>query len=113
VKFIARSLNIGLHDIAAGMTDAMQPLDRSVFGALKTHARRLFRRRVRDNPMLHCTKLDTAQEMVSAWELVSATTLAVGWEIYEGESWEDDPELLSRIEENIFTEICRTLTPAR
>jgi hypothetical protein len=80
------------------MTDALQPLDRSVFGALKAHARRLFRLRVRDNPMLHCTKLDAAQEMVSTWKLVSATTLAAGWAIYKGESWEDDPELLNRIE---------------
>jgi hypothetical protein len=63
--------------------------------------------------MLYCTKLDTAQEMVSAWELVPETTLAAGWEIYEGESWEDDPELLDLIESHIFTEICRAITPAR
>jgi hypothetical protein len=54
-----------------------------------------------------------AQEMVSAWELVSATTLAAGWEIYEGESWEDDPELLNLIEENIFPEICGAITRDR
>jgi hypothetical protein len=95
------------------MTEGLQPLDRSVFVALKAHAPRLFRLRVRHNPMLHCPKLDAAQEMVSAWELVSATTLTAGWEIYEGESWEDDPELLNRIEHNIFTAICRALTPAR
>jgi hypothetical protein len=95
---IATSLNIELHSIPAGMTDVLQPLDRSVFGALKGHARRLFRLRVRDNPMLHCTKLDAAQEMMSACELVSATALAAGCEIDEGQSWEDDPERLNLIE---------------
>jgi hypothetical protein len=44
---------------------------------------------------------------------VSATTLAAFWEIYQGESWADDPELLNRIEDNIFIEICRAITPAR
>jgi hypothetical protein len=64
VKSVAPSLKIELHDIPAGMIDALQPLDRSVFRGLKAHVRRLFRLRVRDNPMLHCTKLDAAQEMV-------------------------------------------------
>jgi hypothetical protein len=48
--------------------------------------------------MLRRTKQDTAQDMVRAWDLVSATTLAVGWEIYEGEPWEDGPDLLYMIE---------------
>jgi hypothetical protein len=90
------------------MTDALQPLDRTVFGALKTHASRLFHLRVRDNPMLQHTKQDAAQDMVSACYLLSPTALVTGWEIYEGEFWEDDLQLLQMIEENMFTEVHRT-----
>jgi hypothetical protein len=30
--------------------------------------------------------------------MIAAETLAAGWELYENESWEDDPELLYPIE---------------
>jgi hypothetical protein len=69
------------------MTDALQPLDGSVFGALKAHARRLFRLRARDNPILQRTKQDAAQDMAAARDLLSPTALVPGWEIYEGEPW--------------------------
>jgi hypothetical protein len=36
--------------------------------------------------------------MVTDWEIISADSLAVGWEIYENESWEDNPELIYTIE---------------
>jgi hypothetical protein len=92
------------HHLPAAMTDTLQLLDRHVFGILKSHARRLFRPRVRDDPMLRCRRQDTAEDMVRAWNLVSATTLAAGWEISEGESREYDPERLYIIEENDLNE---------
>jgi hypothetical protein len=98
VKATAALLNIQLHYVPAGMTDALQPLDRVVFGALKSHARRLFRARVREEPQLRRTKQEAAQDMVSAWEMVSSETIIAGWDIYENEPWEDDPELLYVIE---------------
>jgi hypothetical protein len=94
VKSLASSLNIELHYVPAGMTDVLQPLDRTVFGALKAHARRLFRLRARDNPLLQRTKQDAAQDMISAWDLLSPGALFSGWEIYEGEPWEDDSQPL-------------------
>jgi archaellum biogenesis protein FlaJ (TadC family) len=42
-KEYARSLGIILLCVPPGMTDALQPLDRSVFGAVKQEARRLWR----------------------------------------------------------------------
>jgi hypothetical protein len=93
VKAAAASLNIQLHYVPAGMTDALQPLDRSIFGALKAHARRLFRLRVRDNPTLRRTKQEAAQEMIIAWDMITPATLAAGWDIYEGEPWDLDPEI--------------------
>jgi hypothetical protein len=52
VKDMAASLNIDLHFVPAGLTDALQPLGRTIFGALKSHTRRLFRCQVRDSPWL-------------------------------------------------------------
>jgi hypothetical protein len=92
VKDLAASLNIDLHFVPVGLTDALQPLDRAIFGALKSHARHLFRCQVCNNPWLRRARRDRRLEMIST------ETLADGWEIYENESWEDDPELLHTIE---------------
>jgi hypothetical protein len=35
--------------------------------------------------------------MVAAWEMISEETLTSGWEIYENESWKDEPELIYTI----------------
>jgi hypothetical protein len=43
VREYARSLGIILLFVPPGMTDALQPLDRSIFGAMKQEARRLWR----------------------------------------------------------------------
>jgi hypothetical protein len=63
----------------------LQPLDRTIFGALKNHGRRLFRCQVRDNPWLRRTKHEAAQDMVATWEMISAEILATGWEICEND----------------------------
>jgi hypothetical protein len=86
VKDLTASLNIDLHFVPVGLTDALQPLDRTIFGALKSHARRLFRCQVRDNPLLRRTKHEAAQDMVAGWEMLSAEMLAARWEICENES---------------------------
>jgi hypothetical protein len=98
VKDLAASLNIGLHFIPAGLTEALQPLDRTIFGALKNHMRRLFRCQVCDNPWIRRPKHDAAHDMIAAWEMISTETLAAGWDFYENEWWEDDPELLDIME---------------
>jgi hypothetical protein len=94
VKNLTASLNIDLHFVPAGLTGALQPLDRTIFGALKSHARRLFRYQARNNPWLRRTRHDGAQDMVAAWEMISAETVTAGWEICENDSLEDDLKLL-------------------
>lgn len=68
VKQLASELNIKLYLIPAGMTDELQPLDKKIFGPMKTFARKLFRLRCKDNPNLKRTKKDACQDMVRAWE---------------------------------------------
>jgi hypothetical protein len=98
VKDLAASLTLALHFVPVGLTDALQLFDGTIFGALKSHARCLFRCQVRDDLWLRRTKHDAAQDMVTAWEMISAKRLASGWEIYENESWNDGPELPYPIE---------------
>ena len=45
---LAEILNISLHFIPPGMTDAFQPLDRKIFGIVKAHAKRMYRQRVKE-----------------------------------------------------------------
>jgi hypothetical protein len=86
------------HQLFASENFTTLIVDRTVFGALKAQTRRLFRLRVRDNRMLQRTTQDAAQDMVAAWDFLPPTALVTGWSIYEGESWEDDLQLLEMID---------------
>jgi hypothetical protein len=89
VKREARSLNIQLIYVPPGATDDMQPLDRKVFGALKSEARRLFRQSAADNPALKICRKQAAQTMLQAWALLTDDTLEAAWDIYEtGDPWQ-------------------------
>jgi hypothetical protein len=93
VKELADELNIELIYIPPGATDLLQPLDRKVFGALKSEARRLFRLLAAKNPELKLCKKNTTQTMCDAWNALSAATIASAWEIYSGEEkWEEMEE---------------------
>ncbi|KAH0800446.1 DDE superfamily endonuclease containing protein [Histomonas meleagridis] len=50
IKDLANRLNIDLIFIPAGLTDCLQPLDRLVFGCLKSTARRLYKKTYQENP---------------------------------------------------------------
>lgn len=78
VKTLAQNLGINLHYIPAGATDALQPLDRRVFGALKSSARRLFRRRREVNRTL----VDACEDLRIAWENVGSDVLEEAWDCY-------------------------------
>jgi hypothetical protein len=82
VKKTATALDITLHYIPPGLTDELQPLDRSVFGALKSRAKHLFHERFRLNPFERRTKIHAVQDMVSAWSHLGEATLVAAWEIY-------------------------------
>jgi hypothetical protein len=66
VRETAASLGIRLYFIDPGLTDEFQPLDRIVFGALKSLAKRLFQKRFRPNPSERRTKTDAAAGMLTA-----------------------------------------------
>ena len=82
VYSLAEQLNFKLHIIPAGMTDVYQPLDRMVFGALKSKARKYFRLRNHRGDPLKATKADACQDMCSAWESVSLYLVTHAWSIY-------------------------------
>lgn len=82
VKKLANELNFKFYIIPAGMTDHYQPLDRYIFGALKAKARRLFRLRNEAGSALHGTKQEACQDMVAAWESVTAHVINLSWSIY-------------------------------
>ena len=79
VKKACSDLNIKLHLIPAGMTDEIQPLDRKIFGPMKSYARYLFRNRLQGIDLNKSdykrTKLDACQDMVRAWERLSSDTI--------------------------------------
>lgn len=78
VKTLARNLDISLHYIPAGATDAFQPLDRRVFGALKSSARRLFRER----KSVERSLADACEDLRTAWENLGSDVLEEAWDCY-------------------------------
>jgi hypothetical protein len=58
VRERAQTLRIHLHFIPPGLTDIMQPLDRSVLGALKAESRAIYRGDMAHREDKHMTKAD-------------------------------------------------------
>ena len=85
VKALAAALNIELLYIPPGATDQLQPLDRTVFGVLKSEARRLFRIRTSHDPEIKRSKRDAVAEMITAWQMLSESSLESAWAIYQVE----------------------------
>ena len=78
VKQMASALKINLHYIPPGMTDLLQPLDRRVFGALKSTARSLFRKDPRENR----NKQTAVRDLLQAWDRLGQDTLEEAWSCY-------------------------------
>jgi hypothetical protein len=88
VKQLATELNIELLYISPGAIDKLQPLDRMVFDALKSEARRLFRRHASRNPKLKRHKQDAVRDIIEAWERLRGVTLNAAWQLYrEDDDW--------------------------
>jgi hypothetical protein len=80
VKQLARFLNIELHRIPAGAVDTLQPLDRIVFEALKSRARRLFRCPVETDRGVRGTKTEAVEDVMQAWEELTEDVVQEGWD---------------------------------
>ena len=88
-KQAAEDNNIKIHLIPAGMTDEYQPLDKRIFGPMKSHARKMFRLAIRENPDLKRTKKDACAEIVRCWELLSPDTIQESFEhLKDKEIWD-------------------------
>jgi hypothetical protein len=57
------------------MTDALQPLDRRIFGNLKQRAKAQVTRRHGGSP----TKMQTLQAMMDAWEVIGDHEIIKSW----------------------------------
>lgn len=79
---LANRLKIRLHFIPAGWTDELQPLDRYVFGALKSMCRRLFHRFCQaEDPEVR--RRDAVGFLCQAWDALTTNIIEKGWGIYE------------------------------
>jgi hypothetical protein len=81
MKEYAAELAIHLLFIPPGLTDELQPLDRFVFGAMKAHRRRMYRRHAAALEPLN--KQIAAAFLIRAWESVSANVLDDAWALYQ------------------------------
>ena len=79
---LAKNLNISLHFIPPGMTDEFQPLDRKIFGIVKAHAKKFYRKRVK-NGIGNITKSGACQDMIQAWDLIKESSVLDSWNIYD------------------------------
>ena len=83
IKNFAVGLNMDLLFVPAGRTDEFQPLDRAVFGSLKSMARRLFRLRVSQDRNVIRKKSDAVEDMICAWERLPTHVIEKGWTFNE------------------------------
>ena len=84
-----------MHLIPVGMTDELRPLDRKIFGPLKSYSRFLFRNRMKGEVVFDAerrrSKKDACQDMVCAWEKLSSDTIQGAFEhFYDTSFWSVD-----------------------
>jgi hypothetical protein len=85
IKEYAAARCIRLWFIPAGHTDAMQPLDRAVFGAMKSIFRRRFEEQQRNSRDMRVTKTTAVTILTEIWNNLSADSIRMGWSIYESD----------------------------
>jgi hypothetical protein len=84
VKRLAESLNIKLIFIPPGMTDACQPLDRTIFGVLKMKAKKIFRIEFAEEQSV--SKMKACELLQKCWNEISLAALRRSWAIYDPEN---------------------------
>jgi hypothetical protein len=75
-------LRIHLHFIPPGLTGVVQPVGRSVFGALKAEYRPIYRGDLAHREDKHVTKADFTAYLMLACDLVSEEAIHRGWTCY-------------------------------
>jgi hypothetical protein len=69
--------------ISNGMTDSLQPLDRTVFGTMKAAAWTMFRMQTAESECIRLMMQMADQFLTRNWEHVSTQVLNRAWRIYE------------------------------
>jgi hypothetical protein len=89
IKEHAQRVQIKLWFIPAGHTDELQPLDRAVFGAIKSIFRRRFEELCRRSPNGRVTKSVAVRILIEIWENLSPAAIHSGWAIYGDDFGQD------------------------
>ena len=93
MKDLANALNIEFVYVPVGATDELQPLDRYVFGAMKSIARRKWRQMYNSGEYDKMGKVQMGQILQAAWEGISPQVLEKAWEIVDEDTIQYSPEL--------------------
>jgi hypothetical protein len=99
----ADQLNIELVFIPKGGTGKYQPLDRRVFGALKSKGRAKWTQHIFENPGAACTRAQAAELLLECWDELPEACIQSGWDLDEEKAAdasekEEDPEWDIRID---------------
>jgi hypothetical protein len=73
-------------------TGRYQPLDRRIFGALKSKGKAKWRRDFNDHYGAGCTKAMRAQLLLESWNDLSESVVTAGWDDGEPAGDDDDDE---------------------
>jgi hypothetical protein len=72
---------VELHYVPSGLTGEFQARDRTVFGVLKTQAKRLFQARFHANPYRRRTKQEAVADMITASSILGALAIEDAWDM--------------------------------
>jgi hypothetical protein len=80
VLALAGELGVVLPFIPPGLTELLQPLDRSISGALRAEYRAIYRDEMSQRQEKRMTKADCGAYLILAWDLVSDQVIHQGME---------------------------------
>jgi hypothetical protein len=93
----AETVRIHLHFLPPGLTDIMQPLDRSVSGAMKAEYRASYQASMAHREDKHMPKADFTAWLILAWDLVSEGAIHHSWTCYDPDTRALERELLAAV----------------
>jgi hypothetical protein len=96
VREVAALWGIDLVFIPPGCTDRLQPLDRKVFGVLKSYARQQWPRHYHATFGQKIKRSEIAQNLVHAWSRISDQTIENAWDIYAA-GWNIEEEEVEEV----------------
>ena len=80
VKAWAEKEEIGLLYIPAGQTNEWQPLDRRVFGSLKSKAMKMLNEKMIESSLENCDMCDAVEILLKSWATIDEDEVRNAWE---------------------------------